>query len=294
MKNIIKTILSVAVAAISLHSCSYKPEVHKHDTVLTFTIDSLKGTQLLLNVKPADDLVNYIVDVVPAADLDDALARGGEDLVFEYFINYLEDAARQRMEMFREHGDHYIASFEDIALYTSYLSKYIINLTPLTDYAVVGFCIDPDSKKPLGRMQTLRFRTTDIHPAPSRMELSFMIQDTERYFYYYVKPLLDGKLCREPYLSDVVEDEVLYGKFDGDISAFIQDWYQEKVKEGTISQYLKNDISRNICPIIDKSCGGNGYTVIGAPYNLRNMDQVFHYHFVYQPGIKTSSYTRDN
>jgi len=280
------------LALLCAVSCQYKAEIHYNDTQLNFRLDSLKATQAYLSILPDDDMVYYTVNIISVDSLNKLMALGGEALVFEKHMSYLDAYYKDVKEYFS--GAAYQASFDDVCLTKSQKMKFITGLEPESDYVVFGFCINPDNRQALGAMQVKAFTTPDFDGKPSRMEIKFMIQDTDECFYWYTKPTVDGKVTKDPYVADIVADEVLYADpYYGDISTYALVRYAYLKNKGLLDYYVHSDISRIAAEDVKSGDEGKGYTLLAVPYNLLNLSNVYHLHFTYTPGIKTGSYSRD-
>ena len=291
-------IIAALVASLCVLSCSYKPEVKGVDTSFEISVSELKGTQLRVSVVPSNDICWYYFDVVSLSDYEEYLRESGNDQkLMQSVIDSAYTLYKDLVEVYRDYlGAKYVGDFDDIALYFGTNSLYFTGLTPETDYYVICFSIDPVNRKPVGPLNKYRFRTTAISPELSKMSLDFLLQDGSECLYYYTKPTIDGAICREPYLVDIVSDEELKeyeGK--GGLVAYARDWYYDKLEKGLIDYYLRNDISRNEYYDIDRMAENKGYTVFGAPYNIRNLEEgtLFSLHFVYKPGMTTKKYAHD-
>lgn len=297
MKTVINILSAFAVLLCSL-SCSYKPDIKGIDTTFDITISDLKGTQTRVTVVPGDDMSVYYFDVASSSDFEGYIRKyGDESKVMQAIVDSAYSIYQKYVKIYKEMGASYIGDFDDIALYGGTNSRYFTGLTQETDYCAYSFSIDPKSLKPAGPLYKKTFRTTDISPEPSNMALDYLLQDGGEYLYYYTKPTLDGRICLEPYLVDVVSDEELAEYKDkGGLSAYAVDWYMKKLEQGLIEYYLRSDISRNECYIIDRdSKTPKGYTVFGAPYNINNLKlkTIYSLHFVYKKGMVTEKYAHD-
>lgn len=288
----LKNFIALASLLICVSACSYKPKVAGVDTSFAVSIYDIKGTQVAVEVRPDIDMCWYVCGVISVADFEEDLRKiGSEDAAMKNVIDSLYVKYEDVTAGFAKRGDKYICGFEDLGFYFGNYHFHYIDLQPETDYFFIVFCVDPSKCVSSGRLQRFPFKTTAISPVSSKMELTFMVHDGDDFLYYYTKPTLDGALCREHYLVDIVSDEVLEN-YGGDINAYAAGWYADKLALGLIPYYLKDDISRSKC-LIDKTKAGAGYTIMGAPYNIYNIDKLFTLHFNYVPGIIIDKYTND-
>lgn len=288
-----KRIFCIIATLYALCSCSSKPMVMGVDTTLDFEISNLQGTQLRVTATPQFDMCWFLFDILSVDEFQKRVAGTTEEAFMQSALDNLGKQYEDIAGAYRENGAAYVAAFDDMMLYFGKSSVYYTGLTPETDYYVLGFCVDPMKRKPSGPLQKMKFTTTAISPEPSNMVLDFMVQDGEKCLYYYTKPTLDGKLCRDPYLVDLVPQEVIDEKAGGDIVKYAAIWYAEKLADGTVSQYIRTDISRNEDYTFGPQDEGKKFVVFGAPYNINNRDKIFSKSFKYYKGITMRNYSRD-
>lgn len=291
-----KKMVLALIAVMLLASCSYKPEVDVVDSAIDFNISEIKGTQALITFTPRNDRCRYLFDVVSVEEFDRLRNLLGEQGFMEKFLADISDSYDTMCGVYRKFGASYLAGFVDMAVYFGETSYFFIGLEPTTDYYVFAFCIDPFKREPCGQLQRQLFRTTEISPEPSDMRLTYLVQDDGEHLYFYIKPT-DGedRICREPYLVDVVPDEILYAEpYNGNLEKYAYDWYMERSDDiEFLSPYLHLDIAREEAYVVDRDREGEGYTIFGAPYNINNISTLFSLHFTYKKRMYTQKYRND-
>lgn len=292
MMRTFKYILLSVAALFFLLSCSSKPVSKGLDTDFHVLFTDIAATQATIEVTPSDDRGWYATDIIKATDADSIINFIGEQDYMQLVLDSLSLNYDVTSLMYRRMGASYVASFNDMVLQYGSFTRHYIELTPETGYYVMLFNVNPETRRPLGRLQRFMFTTTPVSEEPSLTVLEFLIKDGKEFLYYYTKPTLDGRITKEPYLVDIVSDEDL-ALFDGDLYKYAEYWYLDKVSTNTLSYYIRYDISRNEAYIVDRAKEGAGYTIFAAPYNSSNNTSLFSYHFTYKKGMITEKYTND-
>lgn len=295
-ENLMKKIILVVSAALALVSCSHKPDVDVVDSLVDFNFSEIKGTQVRITFTPQNDRCRYLFHVMPVQEFDKLRESKGEQ---EMMVQFLADISKKYDDMcafYRELGASYIAGFEDMAVYFGETTMYFIGLQPSTDYYALAFCVDPFKREPCGLLHRQLFRTTEISPELSDMRMTYLIQDNGEQLYFYVKPTdPEERICRDPYLVDVVPDAILYAEpYNGNLEKYAYDWYMERADDVELLRlYMHSDIVREEAYVVDRDKEGEGYTIFGAPYNINNISTLFSLHFVYKKGMYTEKYRND-
>lgn len=302
MKIFTKILIVSAVIAL-LSGCSYHQEYSLKSYGLSVEVLDLKGTQARVYVKPVNDM-NFFSIAVYKKEAIDSVART-QDLVsrFNHTLDSLysnkDENALDYLKMkkhYEEEGHQYIGDYRDFVLLFAEATLTLVGLTPQTDYYVVGACINPETRKVIGQVYLQPFRTTEIVPDASAMDLRYMVHDTPDAFYYYAKPTFEGRICRDFYLYSIVsKTELDMEPYRGDIVKYARKVYNDYAEAGILSTVLQRDISRQedaTVHLTDKIRPKETYIIFGAPFNLKNMDRLFTYTFTYIPGMSTK-YTND-
>lgn len=298
MDTIIKRLLLLfAVFAIAV-SCSYESPTITHSTRIEIKIDpnSIKGTQAYITITPEDDRVYYTYDVISFDEYDEGIRNYGSEeakinaALKEMYDNYASD--------WREYyGDQaYIASFRNSQLNYGATNHLAVNLAPETDYYALAFCIkciNDSTFRVNGEIFKEKFRTTEVQYTMSKMRLEYMLRDYDGRMYCYTKPtyidfdiLHDGKICREPYIMDIISESDLKEKFDGNLFKFAYSYYKNISESGHLSDFLKTDISRNEYNFSNDDEGKSFY-IVGAPFNITYLNMLYISKFQYKRNMST-------
>lgn len=288
-------LLGVFIAAVS---CSFEPPTIPHSTRIDIKVDpnSVKGTQAYLTFTPEDDRVYYTYDIISFAEYDEGIREFGseEAKVNAALKEMYESYANDWREYYRDQA--YIASFKNSKLNYGAATHLAVNLTPETDYYAIAFCVDciNDSTFRLnGEMCKEKFRTTDVQYELSMMQLEYMIRDFDGEMYCYTKPTYinfdihhDGKICRDPYIMDMVSEADLNERYGGNIFEFAASYYITVSESGYLSDFLKTDISRKKYAM-DTNDEGKYFYIVGAPFNIANLNLLYILKFQYRRNMNT-------
>lgn len=294
--NAIARILLTGFAA-ALCSCSYIQDYSLRIEGMKIEMLDLKGTQARIYAKPGNDLNYFSIGVFPKEQID----AMGKDRLIPYLNSCLDSLYsnsspdvndyKKLRNYYEELGHHYIGDYSDFFLYFAEASLIVVDLTPQTDYYVVGGCVDPVARKVVGQPYLYQFRTTEILPDASPMVLEYMVHDTPGNFYYYAKPTLEGRICRDLYLYGIVsKTELDREPYCGDINKYAASVYLSYVAEGSVASALQWDISRQddiSVHLNDRTQPNETYIIFGAPYNIKNLEMLYTYTFTYTPGMST-------
>lgn len=276
----------LAIAAVS---CSYKQVRTGESTTFHFKYDDLMGTRVIITATPEDYAASFYFDIVEAEEYNQYIASGKTKLdIAQMCIDNMKKYYDEISEIYED--EVYRASWMDLLYSGPGNSRLFVNLQPLTDYYVLAACVKPDTYTAVGDVQAERFTTTDIKTNTVPIVLDFLLADTEDGFTYYVRPTYNGRICRELYLSTMVETDVLNAPpYNGNAFLFTRMWYNERKDD--IAGYVSSDITR-FEPVIDME-KGKRYTVIAAPFNIGEQNTIFMLEFEYEPGMKTDIYRSD-
>lgn len=288
MKNI--NIILITLLAV-MSGCSYKAQLSTEETNLNFTITENSGFLVSVAATPDDDRVYYLYSVYKASVLDSLVS------LYNNETEAMQDVIDSTKTLYEEYKDYYthslkhsyMAEFEDLMLYYSKSELTFPNLIPETEYVAFGFCVDPISLKPIGRLQKLYFETTAIPEDAREMTFEFMLQDTKDHFYYYIKPTYEGLVCNDLYYADIVSDRDLKENYDNDLGTYINSMFELFNDIDMLDLLLSQDITRREDVMIKydylEEGEGLGYTVFAVPYNPKYKSEVYCYHFHYKPGM---------
>lgn len=288
-------LLGVFIAAVS---CSFEPPTIPHSTRIDIKVDpsSVKGTQAYMTFTPEDDRVYYTYDIISFAEYDEGIRKfGSEEAKVNAALKEMYDSyANDFREYYRDHA--YIASFKNSQLNYGAATHLAVNLTPETDYYAIAFCVDciNDSTFRLnGEMCKEKFRTTEVQWDLSKMQLEYMVRDYDGKLYCYAKPTYfnydlqhNGKICRDPYIVDMISEKKLNEVYGGDVFSFAAAYYRLISESGFLSEYLNTDISRkeyNLNPDDEDEW----FYIVGAPLNITNLELLYILKFQYKRNMST-------
>lgn len=144
-----------------------------------------------------------------------------------------------------------------------------------------------------GEMCKEKFRTTDVQYELSRMQLEYMIRDFDGKMYCYTKPTYinfdiqhDGKICRDPYIMDMVSEVDLNEEYGGNIFEFAASYYITVSESDYLSDFLKTDISRKEY-FMNTNDEGKYFYIVGAPFNIANLNLLYILKFQYRRNMNT-------
>lgn len=284
LRNIIFTLFGIAAV-----SCSYKQERSGKSTTFHFEYDGLMGTQVMITATPDDYAVCFYFDVIEASQYKQYVNDGmtGNEIA-QICVDNMKRYYDFLLEKYKDKA--YKLSWMDVWCTGPDYSRLFVNLKPQTDYCVLAACLKPDTYTAIGEAQVEYFTTTEIKANTIPIILDFLLADTEDGFTYYVRPTYKGKICRELYLSTMVETDVLNAPpYNGDAFTFTRMWYNER--KDKIADYVNSDITR-FEPLVNME-KGKRYTVIAAPFNIGEDNIIFMLEFEYEPGMKTNVYRSD-
>lgn len=288
-------LLGVFIAAVS---CSFEPPTIPHSTRIDIKVDpsSVKGTQAYLTFTPEDDRVYYTYDIISSAEYDEGIREfGSEEAKVNAALKEMYDSyANDFREYYRDHA--YIASFKNSQLNYGAATHLAVNLTPETDYYALAYCVDcvnDSTFRMNGEMFKKKFRTTEVQWDLSKMQLEYMVRDYDGKLYCYAKPTYfnydlqhNGKICRDPYIMDMISEKELNEVYGGDVFSFAAAYYTLISESGFMSEYLNTDISRkeyNLSPDDEDEW----FYIVGAPLNITNLELLYILKFQYKRNMST-------
>lgn len=292
-----RLVLLLGVFAVAV-SCSYEsPEITQSTRIdIKIEPNSIKGTQAFMSITPEDDRVYYMATVISLDEYNEGIRTfGSEEAVVNAALKEMYDIyARDWREYYGDHA--YIASFKNSQLIYGAITHLAVNLTPETDYYAIAYCIDcvnDSTFRVNGEIFKEKFRTTEVQYTMSKMQLEYMLRDYDGRMYCYTKPTYidydiqhDGKICREPYIMDIISESDLKEKFDGNLFKFAYSYYKNISESGHLSDFLKTDISRNEYNFSNDDEGKSFY-IVGAPFNITYLNMLYISKFQYKRNMST-------
>ena len=198
-------LVGLVLAACSNREAPYITEPTLID--LAVKTDKVTASTAQISITPLDDRAYYYVECVPA---DSAYRPGKMDRDFmilvmdSVYIDYLE----WRHDLLVE-GENYIAPFTSHCLKYGAQDLHLTLLSPLTEYMVYAFCVNPVSNQPMGQLFYSYFTTDSL----SDVSMSFQFYAENDILYvlpsnddrYYVFDYMYEDTYKEFYHSSPVE-----------------------------------------------------------------------------------------
>lgn len=289
MRTLLTKILLVTAMCVTVAGCSYEAKTLSRNVKLDIEVSEINGNYVFVSITPSSDNVLYYFSVMEADVMNDMIVTHSEAGFQRMMIAETQKDYDLWKEYFEGRLDKYVASFCDHEMYVTHNEGYILDLKPSTRYYAYGFCIDEESHAPLGPIQKVDFRTTEIKPSSDKTDFDFMICDDNGQPYYYVRPSRYGRICLDSYLSTIFKvSDYMAEPYKGDIRRYLNDWL-EKIGPG-VSYFLNIDISRYEPVIVLEE--GEDYTIIAMPYGNPVANQITTLGFTYTKGMKTN-YSHD-
>jgi len=252
-----KKILALAAALLAaLTSCDYKQDIVSKPVKLSIDVPTITPTEITVHVKPADDRVYYIYSISDESEKDLSpreILQKRLDALGDYYSILKEST-------WKNHS--YQCSRSDFDLFYAESYYAFIGLTPGTEYVIYASCVDINSDPPklVGDIFSMPVKTIALEDIPySDMTIDFMLQDTPSAFRVYYKPLLNGKLCTNLYLSWPVEsEESIFSEFDS-----LDDYFEDRLYQAI---YKKTSYCFDICEVMYDYSQYDGYFEEGKKY----------------------------
>lgn len=291
-----KTILLIAMAC-ALAACNIEAPYITEAKGLTFEANNIMGTQMTVHCTPEDDRSYYYFSLMTQTEYKEL------DMTDGHFMTIMLDSLyRNYLDWRRDllyNNEEYIMSFRNHSFHYGHASQFFTNLKPETDYVIYGFVINPeDIQLPIGKLYTQNVRTTKVINDVSPMVIDFRYDISPKIDTTYwttdgtdinmelvseaiisVRPSVNGKPTKDPYVFHIIEDEVLDTHYGGDIGV-----YADQVVAGILSGDYPSLIRRDISMERYYMEPGKSYTVMAAAYRTSYRDALFYLHIDAIPG----------
>lgn len=292
-----KRILYTIVFACALVACNIEAPYITEAKGIEFEATEVMGTQMTVNCKPEDDRSYYYFSIMEYADYVNL------NMTDAHFMTItLDSLYREYLDWryaYLYNNEEYIMSFRNHSFHYGNSSRFFINLKPKTDYLIYGFTINPeDIQSPIGKLYTKRVQTTEVNNEVSPMVIDFrydisnvsntMQESTGDDFsqieyadaIFSIRPSIDGKPTKDPYMVEIISDETLQRDFDGDIGK-----YADFIVEITLNGIITSDaIHRDIAMHKYYVELGKGYTIIAAAFRKSYRQALYYKHFTAAAG----------
>lgn len=168
---------------------------------LTVQDELLTAGTLTVDVEPKDDRVYYYCGIIRASDFHWTNTSN----FMNYMLDSLEmDYKRWRSTLLKTDID-YVASFESHCLSYGIDARTFSGLQPETNYIVYAFCVDPDTRTPMGELWMLHVTTRAYRQ--SELTFTYSIEHKDDGVWMTIEPSAD----EEPFLWDIVDEEDVEG-----------------------------------------------------------------------------------
>ncbi|MBQ0044536.1 MAG: hypothetical protein KBT05_05880 [Bacteroidales bacterium] len=262
-----------AIALIAgLGSCTAELKYIEYGVDIDFEIvpESIGATKLSAKATPAIDQTFYYWDVIECSELDNKSMSDEQFMMLkvdELYVDYLA----WRHELLVK-GEHYIANFQYHCLSYGPTSYFFSELKPETDYYLYGFCVNPETKDPMGELSKFKF-TTQAQQSPdyrNPMTFDFEIHGNE----VMVVPSTEGP-----------SDYYIWGMLlSSDLKEYdmnIEPWSIDMVKMMVDSGILREMMCRGITKESESMAVGQEYIIAASAYDSNYEKTVYTKTFVY-------------
>ena len=283
-----KKILTIMLAALGLMACETRAPYITHDSPLHFEATEVMGTQMTIHAWAEDDRAYYYFDLLPKSRLD-SLEMSDEHLMTiildKLYQNYLDWRFNYLVE-----DQEYIASFESRTFFHGKSQRFCFNLTPETEYEIIGFCINPDNvQKPVGKLYRQRVCTTPVNYDVSPMVIDFMVDvDTlgigYNYVSFHMRPSVNGHATQEPYVAALVEKGVLDYFYHGSIREYADSMVSRLLRDET-GEETTRIMYRDITGLGEMARSNAEYWLVAAAYRISYPKAIYTRHFKATRGL---------
>lgn len=264
---------------------------------LEFEAVDVMGTQMTVHCTPEDDRSYYYFSIMTQREYKNLNMTDGH-----FMTVMLDSLYREYLDWRRDllyNNEEYIMSFRNHSFHYGHASRFFTNLMPETDYIIYGFAINPeDIQLPIGKLYTQSVRTTKINNDVSPMVIDFRydispVIDTTYWTtdgtdiqmelvseaIISVRPSVNGKPTKDPYVFQIIDDETLNKQYGGDIGK-----YADQVVAGILSGDYPSLIRRDINMERSYMQPGKGYTIMAAAYRTSYRKALYYMHLYAEPG----------
>lgn len=299
MKKLQSIVLLLAMVACVFSSCDIESPYSTTGCPISFTISDLMGTQMMVSAHPERDDVFYYFDIMPKAqyeqmNLPDAHFMG--IVLDSLYRSYLDWRSPYLLE-----GEMYLCEFRAFAFHYGDAQRHFTSLQPNTDYIIYGMCINPeDVQWPIGELYKQPVRTGEVDYSVSQTVFDFavkmydkptMFDGVESQLSATIRPTIDGRLSREPYIAMVIVDKELdqsNGYEAGFLTGLI---YYASAIQAAMSldpkagdSWLTRDISYQRVSAYTELEEGDWITLVAAVYRISWPKALYVRHFQFHRG----------
>ena len=228
----------LSLMLVFLSGCNPESKYSTEAVKIFLDIDwqSVSSSTIKVNITPAKD-VYYYCGIIEDAEFN----YDGLDYRFmEYELDMLyADYIIWRRNLLME-SSPYVASFSSHCLCYGKDSRIFSNLKTDTEYLIYAFCVNPDTKRPMGDLVGVYCKTTKL--TGSDITFAYSIEHKSDGVWLTLEPSNDD----DEYMCEVIEKEDLemYSS-PAEYMRELADWYHEYGGVNT-NQQLKGFYSVNI------------------------------------------------
>ena len=292
-----KTILFIALAC-AMAACNIEAPYITEAKELKFDAVEIMGTQMTVNCTPEDDRSYYYFSIMKNTDFTN-LGMSDAHFMTVMLDSLYRDYLDWRRDLLYD-NEEYIMSFRNHSFHYGHASRFFTNLLPETEYVIYGFVINPeDIQLPIGKLYTKVVKTTEVINDISPMVIDFRYDISPKLDTTYwttdgtdinmelvseaiisVRPSINGKPTKDPYVFHIIDDEILAAHYGGDIGV-----YADNVVAGILSGDYPSLIRRDISMERYYMEPGKSYTVMAAAYRTSYRKALYYLHIVAEPGV---------
>jgi len=223
---------------MAVSSCvKTSPEYTTSGTRINITVDekALSATRIKVNFALDNDKNYYYCDIMLrstyAVKEDNAkFMQLVLDSVYTDYVNWRYDYLKK--------DEEYIASFSSHCLWYGNDYWEFSGLTPDTEYTLFSFCVNPDTKQPVGELFYVYVKTPSVKESSLTFNFYCDLDITKPT--YTVEPSNDS----EPFFADYIEADYINEYYQGDLNKYVQE-YIKSFDE--ISEYMGYDVLSTSC-----------------------------------------------
>lgn len=198
-------------------SCAKTSPVYSNDgTAIRITVDekTLSATRVKANFVLDDDEHYYYCEIIPRNSYviqkdNSRYMQLKLDSVYVEYVNWRYDYLKK--------DEEYIASFPSHCLWYGNDYWEFSGLSPETEYTILAFCVNPDTKQPSGELYYAYFTTPPVKK--SSMTFKFYYDLNLESPRITVEPSNDN----EPYYAQCIASKTLDESSGGDVKKYVQE-----------------------------------------------------------------------
>ena len=284
-----KRLFTIILALAALASCrQIEPEYTVEPTALKISLTELTSKYATVSIIPQNSAAYYYYTVLykdfydEYALSDDHIIQICLDIAYNEYIDWRYDYLLQ--------DEKYIASFQSHSLFLGEVSDFYANLGQGESYIILAFCVNPNTKEPMGLLWKKEFTVPQAETTVSTMVIDFGVaddpSDEETSLRISLRPSDKNLPTKEPYVWGWISLENLKKDFGGDIPAYVAELMKSTEEDyEKLAQALRRDVSLELCPDLEVD---EDYVVVAVPYRENWRKSLYYRQFTYKKGIELS------